>query len=256
MDPVSSPENQPPMPTQPNSSMASSFSLGRIVLISFGVLGLGLAIAFGGYYYGQMNATKQAVLYPSPTTPPVSPTAPVASPTGAMKNTTKYTNTAYGYSLEYPKNLQLQGQGLQVTDTTAPDVMITTDVTKASPDPKRVFFIRVLDKTLLTVNNKPISSYTAYDLATMDLAANVNNKNIYVATLSPVTKLQPLPTGVTDGYTFSVRSKGYETVSGGALWDIGDYVITEFDTPKYQYVLVYTNSSEMIQTAISFRLIK
>lgn len=244
----------PILPAKPPvSSLAASPSLGRMVLIGLSVLGLGLAIAFGGYYYGQKNAPKQVTLYPSPTPAAASPTSTSASPTAAMTNTIPYTNTVYGYTLTYPKDLQLQGQGMQITDTTAPDVMITTDVKKATPDPKRVFFITAQDKSLLTIKGKPIGDYTLKEIADMDLAANVANKNTYTATLSPVTKLQPLPKNVLDGYTFTITSKGYETVSGGTLWDLGDYVITEFDSPKYHYVLVYSNTEEMKNVVMSMQ---
>lgn len=255
---VTSDETPATPPTPPSSgAMASSHSLGRMVLIGLGVLGLGLTIAFGGYYYGQQNSAKQATMYPSPTPSSTSPTGATASPTAAMNNNmTTYTNTVYGYSLEYPKDLQLQGQGMQVTDTTAPDVLITTDVKKASPNPKRVFFVIAQDKSLLTVKGKPIGSYTLKEIADMDLAANVANKNTYVATLSPVTKLQPLPNNILDGYTFTITAKGYETVSGGTLWDVGDYVLTEFDTPKYHYVLVYSNTDEMKQVVLSMQFNK
>ena len=81
----------------------------------------------------------------------------------------------------------------------------------------------------------------------MDLQATMNNKNIYVSTLSPVTQLQPLPKNILSGYSFSVRAKGYQTTSDGVLWDLGNYVVTEFDSAKYHYVIVYSATDEMRQ---------
>lgn len=51
MEDVLPQESDQPQPKE--SALASSWSLGRIVLISLGVLGLGMAIAFVGFYLGQ-----------------------------------------------------------------------------------------------------------------------------------------------------------------------------------------------------------
>lgn len=256
-------ENIPtPTPTsttlnEKTSSMAATPGMGRIVLISLGVLCLGLAIAYGGFFLGQKS---KAPSYVAPTNQPSTTPSPTEgldtmNPT-LMPDTKRYTNTAYGYSLDYPMNLQVQGQGIQVTDETAPDVLFTTDVSKASPDPSRVFFIMAQDKSLLTVKGKPMNSYTPLELATMDLQANVDNKNTYITTLTPVTKLQPLPVGITDGYTFTIQAKGYETVNGGALWDEGEYIMTEFNSAKYRYLLVYSNNDDMRKIVMTMQFTK
>jgi hypothetical protein len=245
MDPnATSDEATPPvLPTQPphaSGAMASSFSLGRMVLIGLGVLGLGLTIAFGGYYYGLKNSPRQATLYPTPSTT-------TASPTAAIKNTTTYTNTVYGYSLEYPKDLQVQGQGIQVTDTTAPEVLFAPKINIATPDPLRAFHITVTDKKLLgTV--KPLA-----DQAAADFSANENNKNTYVNTVDP------LASGVVAGkqaFTFTMQSKGFSGAGMGFLWDLGSYTTTEFDTDQYRFLLFYSNTNEMIQVVSSIQLTK
>lgn len=238
-------ENTSPQTLQP-SSLASSPSQGKMVIIGLGVLALGLAIAYGGSFL-KMQLPQNHLLTITPPVP--------ATPTSAMPGLTHYINTAYGYSIYYPKDLQLQGQGLQATNTTAPDVLITTDVSKSSPNPARVLLIKVQDISLLTQENKPISSYSLQDITTADVAANVQNKNTYVSTLSPLAKLQPLP-GIPEAYTFTIRSKGYQTITGGALWDQGDYVMTEFNTTKYHFVLVYSNTNEMKQAVGNFQLSK
>lgn len=240
-------ENQ--LSQQPLYPVASSSSLGKMVIIGLGVLGLGFAVAFGGFYLKNTlpnQAPPAKIVTSSISTNPNTPN---------IAQLTHYTNTAYGYNLYYPKDLQLQGQGLQVTNTTAPDVLITSDVTKTSPNPDRVLLIKAQNLNLLTQQNKPLSSYTLADLAAADLAANVQNKNSYITTLNPLQKLQPLP-GIPQAYTFTIRSKGYETLTGGALWDQGDYVITEFNTAKYRYVLVYSNTKEMKEVVGNFQLNK
>ncbi|HYK08420.1 MAG TPA: hypothetical protein VEW42_02890 [Candidatus Eisenbacteria bacterium] len=103
MDPnVTSDEATPPvLPTQPShssSAMASSFSLGRMVLIGLGILGLGLAIAFGGYYLGQKNTPKQATLYPTPSA--------TTSPTTTSSSAT-YTDAVFGVSFSYPSTWEV-----------------------------------------------------------------------------------------------------------------------------------------------------
>ncbi len=256
--PTPTPTPPQPTPVEKTNSMAATPGMGRIVLISLGVLCLGLAIAYGGFFLGQKSKAPSSYVAPTnqPSTMP-SPTEGLdtMNPT-LMPDTKRYANTTYGYSLDYPLNLQVQGQGIQVTNETAPDVLFTTDITKASPNPSRVFFIMVQDKSLLTVKGQPMSNYTPLELATMDLQANVDNKNTYVATLNPVTKLQPLPAGITDGYTFTIRAKGYETVNGGALWDEGEYVMTEFTSAKYRYVLVYSNTDEMKRIVMTMQFTK
>lgn len=250
----------PQTPTQPQATqpaspvMPQSFNWARTVGLSLGVLLAGLAIAYGGFYLGQQGTKSTPTPQPMPIT--VSPTTPPVSPTASPTATLHYANTAYGYSLDYPADLKVLGEGLQVTNETAPDVTFTTDITKATPNPLRVFHVTVQDKSLLTVNKQPISSYTPLELATMDLQATVGNKNIYVATLSPVIKLQPLPKNINGGYTFSVRSKGYQTVSNGVLWDLGDYVVTEFDSAKYHYIIVYSATDEMRQVVQTMQFTK
>lgn len=134
MDPVTPTENQPvipPTPVIPTSSMASSFSLGRIVLISLGVLGLGLAIAFGGYYYGQKTTKPTTSLYPSPTVVSPAPSTPLASPTAAMKDsTTLYTDKYFGYTISYPEGWYFRRTyGPDISKLAPTDVLSGFDIT-------------------------------------------------------------------------------------------------------------------------------
>lgn len=95
MDPQAQQQPIPPQQPPQTSSLASSSSLGKTVIISLGVLGLGLAIAYGGFYFGMMSKkSPQAILYPSPTNQPsVTQAVPTSSPSAT---TTHYVNTQYG----------------------------------------------------------------------------------------------------------------------------------------------------------------
>lgn len=224
-------------PPQPASFRSIHWVRG--ISLSLGVLCTGLTISYVGFFLGQK--------YPKPVVSPTvsvtsSPTpTPTASPTALLQ----YTNTALNYSLSYASDLNVIGEGLQVTEHTAPDVTFTTSSTAASPDSSRVFHISGKEKSLLTSEGKPISSYTTQQLITMDFQATVNNKNIYVATLAPITPIRPLPKNILDGYSFSVQAKGYQTIVDGVLWNVGNYVINELDTATYHYIIVYSATNEM-----------
>lgn len=108
MDPQTSDQpQQPPVPTQPvQNAMAATPSMGRIVLISLGVLAAGLAIAYGGFYFGLQSGKKGPAMYPttSPTVA-VSPTSTASStltPAPSTQPQTTYTDNYFGYKISYP----------------------------------------------------------------------------------------------------------------------------------------------------------
>lgn len=236
----------PPQEHSSGNSMAATPSLGRIVLISLGVLTLGLAIAYGGFYFGQKNS-KPVIVQQQPTTPTVTQQPLDTMKPTLMPNTKRYTNTTYSYSIDYPMDLQIQGEGMEVIETTAPEVLFAPQVNLATPDPKRVFHITVEDKKYLGTI-KPLEQQTQ-----ADLTANMQNTNTFsqlVSTVSATTVANM------QAFTFTITSKGFSGLSRGWLWGLGTYTATEFETEAYRFLFFYSNTPEMQQMAKSFQLVK
>jgi hypothetical protein len=101
MDEQSAPQENTtsPQPSTPSPMIPQSFGWARTVGISLGVLTLGLAIAFGGFYLAQQNKNAPN---PTPATSITAPTSVFVSPTTSAPQQLTYRDETLGVYFSYP----------------------------------------------------------------------------------------------------------------------------------------------------------
>lgn len=106
MDPEAQNQQTEPQPINSQQNMmASSPNMGKVVIVSLGVLCLGLAIAYTGFYLGQRSISPSSrdlsSISPSVSLSPTTAATVSATPTISPIKPT-YADISFGYTISYP----------------------------------------------------------------------------------------------------------------------------------------------------------
>lgn len=170
-NPVNVSQETPPSPPARNP-MAATPSLARIVVISLAVLTAGLAIAYGGFYFGQ-RTSKVPSSYPTPSVHPSPAATATPTPEGLdimnptlMPDTKRYTDATYGYRVDYPTTgwIFRRTYGPDIQKLAPTDILSGFDLTynaliNGQPMTQATIVVNVLDSHDYTDIEKWIDAY-------------------------------------------------------------------------------------------------
>lgn len=236
----------PPVPSVPlpsaveaNASTLDVPKKGSPLMIIAIILALVAVLAVIAYVFGAKLLTPQS----TPT--PIALKTP--SPTPDVTANWKILNNKYGFSLKYPNSLSVLGVGIQVDETNAPDVIISSK--SGNPqDNTPALHINVSPKTSTVFKDMTLSqiSQANYD-------ANQANKNTFKQVIAP------LKTTTLDGkpaYTYTILANGFSGKwsswpVNASVSNIEKLTIVESENNGNYFILVYSADDPTLAVILS-----
>ena len=194
-------------------------------------------IAAGAYFLGTKNILKLPTF---PLSPSLSP-SPTTDPTANWKI---LNNTAYSYSLKYPVTLRAFGVGINVDETTADTVIISSNPEAAKITSPTMYIIAAERK------------YTVYkdmsleDIVQADFDANKANQNISTRMIGAI---ENVIFAGKPAFTFQMESSGFSGKWHGFVGYTGINKVLEFDHNGTHFTIVYTSDPVFDQILSTFK---